>query len=261
MISTATKTDWKSNTNTVIRDFQRDGYVALRAFLSDTEITKANENIQRVIQDIVPSMPDNHVFYEEKNTPNTLKQIQQLHTYDPYFQGWAEGRFCTLASTLLKGKAVIQNVQYFNKPPIIGKPTPPHQDGFFFKIKPVEAITIWLALEPVDTETGCVRYVRGSHKYGMRYHARSGVLGFSQHILDFGVENDMLNETAFPASPGDLLAHHALTVHWADGNASKNRTRKALGFIYYRSDVEQDKDAYEAYQRQLAAELKAEKKI
>ena len=89
----------------------------------------------------------------------------------------------------------------------------------------------------------------------MRHHARSNVLGFSQEILDFGIPFDRENEVYFPARAGDLLVHHSLTVHWADGNSSEERTRQALGFIYYAESVEEDRAAHEAYARQLKAEM------
>jgi phytanoyl-CoA hydroxylase len=34
-------------------------------------------------------------------------------------------------------------------------------------LDPCEALTMWLVLEKVDEENGCVRYVRGSHKHGI----------------------------------------------------------------------------------------------
>ena len=84
------------------------------------------------------------------------------------------------------GEPVVpQGAEYFNKPAKIGKPTPAHQDGYYFKLKPNHAVTLWLALESVDAENGCVRYVQGSHRHGLRAHGRSGVLGFSQGMLDF----------------------------------------------------------------------------
>ena len=44
------------------------------------------------------------------------------------------------------------NLQYFNKSPGANKPTPPHQDGYYFMITPCEAVTMWLALDEVDDE-------------------------------------------------------------------------------------------------------------
>ena len=48
---------------------------------------------------------------------------------------------------------------------------------------------------------------------------------------------------------------NAKTIHWAEGNKSKTRTRKALGFIYYGDSAEEDKDAHDAYQEKLRKEL------
>jgi phytanoyl-CoA hydroxylase len=146
-------------------------------------------------------------------------------------------------------------MQYFNKPPRIGQPTPAHQDGYYFMLEPNEAVTMWLALEPVDEENGCVRYVRGSHKHGLRPHGRTQVLGFSQGMTDFGTADDLRNEVFFPCQPGDLLVHHALTIHRADGNPSEHRTRKALGFIYYARHAQEDVVKKQAYQESLKQSL------
>ena len=94
--------------------------------------------------------------------------------------------FRELAELLLDGPVVPKDLQYFNKPPGIGKPTPAHQDGYYFMLDPCEALTIWVALDHVDDENGCVRYVTGSHKRGMRPHCRTQTLGFSQGITDYG---------------------------------------------------------------------------
>ena len=161
----------------------------------------------------------------------------------------------------LLGEPVIgKNLQYFNKPPGIGQATPAHQDGHYFMLQPCQAVTMWMALDHVDEENGCVRYLRGSHLDGMRTHERTQTLGFSQGIVNFG-KNESREEVPCPARPGDLLAHHALTVHRADANDSPTRTRRALGFIFYGESAREDKVAHEAYQRNLADEMSALGKI
>jgi phytanoyl-CoA hydroxylase len=95
----------------------------------------------------------------------------------------------------------------------------------------------------------------------MRPHGRTQVLGFSQGITDFGTADDLANEVPFPAKPGDLLVHHALTIHRADGNRSADRTRQALGFIYYSDRAREDAVAHAAYQRRLAEEMKTAGRI
>lgn len=237
--------------------FRNDGYVALKGFLNEEEVKDLQKNLERFFREVLPGMPDQHVFYEEKGNKNTLKQLQQLFTYDPYFHQLMFGsKFEKVAEILLEDKVVGKNMQYFNKPPQIGQPTPPHQDGYYFMLEPSEAVTMWLALEEVDEENGCVRYVKGSHNRGYRPHGRTQTLGFSQGITNYGTKEDLLEEIAFPAQPGDLLVHHAMTIHRAEGNTSTSRNRQALGFIYYAEKAKEDKSQHEAYQRQLQEEMK-----
>jgi phytanoyl-CoA hydroxylase len=235
--------------------FEKDGYVYIPGFLSPEEVQDLNENVQRFIAEKIPAMSSSHYFYEDKNDVATLKQMQDLEKYDPYFKALAiDSKFETIAKALLDEKVVCKTVEYFNKPPKIGKPTPPHQDGYYFMLDPQQAVTMWLALEKADEENGCVKYVKGSHLKGMRTHGRTATLGFSQQIIDFGTEDDMKNEIAFPAKPGDLLVHHSLTIHRAGANTTAERTRKAIGLIYWGESAKEDKSAKERYMEQLAKE-------
>ena len=229
--------------------FENDGYVAVRSFLSLCEVEECIRHLEHYIAETVPRLRPEHVFYEEKDDPRTLKQLQRMHGHDDWFGEFFNGKPRQLAEELLGTEVVGKNMQYFNKPPGVGQPTPPHQDGFYFKLDPPHALTMWMALDDVDLENGCVRYVRGSHLRGIRPHTQTGTLGFSQGMTDFGTEEDLVNEEPQPAAPGDLLAHHALTIHRADGNSSLTRSRKALGFIFYSVDAKDDIAAQEAYRK------------
>lgn len=253
--------NWQDNPTELKRRFDSDGYVMLRGFLSAEQVAEVAENLKRFIREVVPTMPDNHVFYEDKARRETLKQMQNLHTYDAYFGGLTIGsKFEKLASLLMGDKAVAQNLQYFNKPAGVGKPTPVHQDGYYFMLTPSVAVTMWLALESVDEENGCVRYVPGSHRRGMRPHQRTSTLGFSQGITDYSDE-DKAAEVMMPAGPGDLLVHDALTIHRADGNNSASRSRRAMGFVYFGQSAKVDQAARDAYQQKLSAEMRSAGKI
>ena len=253
---------WQEQPAQVSEAFTRDGYVALTGFLPPDRVAELREMVARFIHERVPQLPREQVFYEVKGQPDSLKQIQQLFAHDAYFQRMMFGsEFEKLAELLLQGPVVGKNLQYFNKPPQIGKATPPHQDGYYFMLDPCEAATMWLALEEVNEENGCVRYVRGSHRRGLRAHGRTQTLGFSQGVTDYGTPEDLADEVAFPAQAGDLLVHNAMTIHRANGNRSRTRTRQALGFIYYSARAKVDEAAHAAYQKRLAAEMKEKGKL
>jgi len=58
--------------------FDRDGYVALRGFLNREEVVELSSEVDRYIRDVVPGLPVEEVFYEQKGCPETLKQLQRI---------------------------------------------------------------------------------------------------------------------------------------------------------------------------------------
>ena len=82
---------------------------------------------------------------------------------DPFFRRYAEHpRWRQLAETLVGEDVQADAPEWFNKPPATNHITPPHQDNYYFCLRPPQALTMWLALDAVDEENGCLRYVRGS---------------------------------------------------------------------------------------------------
>lgn len=237
-------------------EFDKDGYTVRRSFLDKAETEDVIENLNRYIKDVLPTVPPENAFYEDKEDPSTLKQLPHMQAHDPYFDRMLmDSKFRQLAETLLYGEVVPKNAQFLCKPPKVGQATPPHQDGYYFMIDPVEGLTMWLGLDHADEGNGCLRYVRGSHRKGLRDHSRTQTLGFSQGITDFGTEDDLANEAVYTASPGDLLAHHALTVHRADANRSADRPRRAIGFVYLSTRAEERTEDLAQYRSNLAKDL------
>ncbi len=247
----------------LVAEFTDDGYVCINPLFDPEEMKALNAEIARFIRTVVPTMPDTQVYYEDKSDKASLKQLQRMFEHDEYFNDlMLNGVVRKLAEEVLQDEVVPVNMQYFNKPAGIGQATPAHQDGYYFNLKPCEAVTGWLALEDVDDENGCIHYVRGSHKIQeFRPHGQTGVLGFSQGITDFGTDADKENDVSFPGCAGTFLMHHAKTIHWAGANLSKTRSRRALGFIYFAKSAKLDVAAREAYQKSLDARLKISAKI
>lgn len=233
--------------------FDQDGFAELRGFLSADEVETLLGEFKRFQEQIVPHIPNEKLYYEDKSNLDTLKQVQKIQEYDAYFARMLSSeRFVNIARTLLGDHVVLSNVQWLTKHAKIGTPTPPHQDGYYFMLDPDEAITLWLALDVVDETNGCVRYVPGSHLQGRRDHHRTEQLGFSQGI-EYSDE-DMKTEVALHAQPGDLLAHHSMTVHRADANIS-DRPRRAIGFTYFALRCKEDVARKEAYQAVLDRDM------
>ncbi len=166
---------------------------------------------------------------------------------DSYFESYRRHpSWADLAETLLGEPAVVEQPEWFNKPPGTNHVTPPHQDNYYFCLTPPRVLTIWLAFDDVDAENGCLRYVAGSHKRGFRTHARSNILGFSQGIADYKPD-DFTREVAVTLRRGDAVAHHGMTIHRADANLSATRHRRSFAMVFKGASCQRDAAAYARY--------------
>jgi len=201
----------------------------------------------------VPTLPDKHAFYVDKTRPETLKQMQYM-AVDPFFRDYVRhSTWLGLARALLAEDVEVQAPEWFNKPPGLEAPTPPHQDNYYFNLKPPNVLTIWLALDPVDAGNGCLRYVPGSHRRGIRPHSRSNILGFSQGITDYGPD-DAAREVGIHLQPGDSVVHHGEMIHRTEPNRSKDRQRRAFAMVCRGVSCRRDEEAFARYQTAAKAQ-------
>jgi phytanoyl-CoA hydroxylase len=226
--------------------FESDGVVVVSEFLSGDAFDEVRINLDRYIRDVVPGLAPEHAYYEDRSCPETLKQLQHM-SVDPFFEAYRQNRkWLDLAEALLGEPVEASEPEWFNKPPGTEHATPPHQDNYYFNLVPPNVLTIWMAVDPVDEENGCLRYVPGSHKQGVLVHERSNVLGFSQHISDHIVSAD--TEVMVTLSPGDAVVHHGNIIHRADANRTLDRHRGAFAMVMRGESCELDEEAFARYQ-------------
>jgi len=83
-------------------NFLENGFILFPEFLNKEEITLVKNKLKEFIKEKVSTMPDNAVYYEAVEDKDTLKQLQRLFEFDPFFFDMMFGsRFEKLASILL----------------------------------------------------------------------------------------------------------------------------------------------------------------
>lgn len=231
--------------------YDRDGFLIIKGFLPPDELKEVQENLDRYIRDVVPGLEDSFAFYDDKSKPETLKQMQHMHV-DDFFRDYSDQhpRWKALASAIVGEEANCDFPEWFNKPPKTNHPTPPHQDNYYFNLNPPNVMTIWVALDKVDEENGCLRYLPGSHVRGVRPHGRSNVLGFSQGITDYS-DADRANEVKAILEPGDATVHHGWMIHRAEPNTSQVRHRRSFALVFRGVSCQKDLAAHERYAESL----------
>ncbi|MEZ6045554.1 MAG: phytanoyl-CoA dioxygenase family protein [Planctomycetaceae bacterium] len=228
--------------------YQTEGYVVLRQFYSAEEINELKREIDRYIAEVVPHLEKGAVFYHDADKPETLKQINGFKE-DAWFADFPlQQRWKDLAVALIGEEVTFKSPEWFNKPPATEHPTPPHQDNYYFNLVPCHVCTMWLALDDVDEENGCLRYVPGSHLKPVRPHLKTKVLGFSQGIEDYGDE-DYATEVPIIMKPGDLVVHHGNTIHRADANKSDTRHRRSFALVFKGVSCQLDTEGMSRYEQ------------
>lgn len=106
-------------------DFDANGYCVIRQFLSEAELAELRAELHRYISEVVPRLAATDAFYENRDDSQTLKQLARMKQNDAYFAELIERRkWAGLAKLLLNDDISPQELEWFNKPPLIGKPTP-----------------------------------------------------------------------------------------------------------------------------------------
>jgi len=243
----------ESNLSNALENFGRDGYLFLPDFWTERQTKSMLENLDRYIAEVMPVIPEKKRMLADANDPSSVFRLEHMDVYDDWFDRLNhDDRVTSLIKILLKDNLEYQRVAFFGKRPNGGEATPPHQDGYYFKLTPNEAVTCWVPLDITDEANGCMRYVPGSHRLPMRDHVVSQTYGFSLGIDDYGAK-DLEEEVAIVCKPGDLLVHHSMTMHRAETNNS-DRHRRSLGLVYFAARARKDEVAVEAHQKKMQAE-------
>ena len=121
-----------------------------------------------------------------------------------------------------------------------------HQDLTYWGLGAIDwLVTAWIPLSPATTASGCMDFVRASHKNAILPHEdtfdENNLLSRGQEVK---VDVSAADKTAIKIHPGQMSLHHGLTVHGSGPNTSNDR-RIACVIRYIRPDMKQligDKD-------------------
>lgn len=106
-------------------------------------------------------------------------------------------------------------------------PTPWHQDeAYWDPTLSYESIGVWVALQPVSIESGCMQFIPGSQNSDvLSHHTQDN--NPRVHGLEVDNSNDyMKNVISCPLSTGGATFHHCRTLHYTGPNKS-NEPRRA----------------------------------
>ena len=136
-----------------------------------------------------------------------------------------------IVESLIGGSVQLFEDEALYKPANNGGPIPWHQDNGYWRCQPADLVSIWIALDDVDEENGCMYVIPGSHVSGEVEHSRSKTGNGNISKILLSTQIDESNAVPIPLSAGHAMVHHCLTLHATRPNFS-SRDRRAMVINY-----------------------------
>ena len=232
----------RSVTDEEVDRFWRDGVVHLPALLDQSEVAALEDPIETLLArpDALADMSAMAEAFGEANTPAGFASGVDHWLDDPAFAAFAaDGSLPALAARLLRSARVyLYEDSVLVKEPGAVEATMLHQDLAYFHVEGEQICTMWIPLDPVGRDAGAVHYLSGSHRDGRLYRPNYFVsdqpLPETEGEVVPAIDADDL--VWFATVPGDVVVHHARTLHGASPNASSGR-RRAVSVRYCGEDT------------------------
>ncbi|GAA2481811.1 phytanoyl-CoA dioxygenase family protein [Winogradskya humida] len=138
-----------------------------------------------------------------------------------------DSRLVDVAEAVLGPDLALFTAHYVCKPPYQGRAVLWHQDGAYWNLEPMRALTVWLAVDASTRENGCLRIIPGSHRIPLsKPVSRNDV----PNMLQSATQQDLVDEWVAKAGivdielqPGDVSIHHPNILHYSEPNTSATR--------------------------------------
>ena len=212
--------------------FEENGYLAGVRVLRNEQIDALRSELRDVAD---PAHPGHDLFYEFHSNESADPSRVLFHALGawriaPGFHDLLWHPAVTMPCAQLLGGAVrFWHDQIFSKPPRHGGVVAWHQDySYWTRTEPIAHLTCWIGLDDSTRENGCVRYVPGSHRWGLLPRpALAGDIDAIRAALT-PAHRDRFTPVAVEMQAGEASFHHPLMLHGSYDNRTETPRRAAV---------------------------------
>ena len=234
--------------------YKADGVVCLRGVISPEDCTRMLDATYRFMEEGEATTD----IREESGRYYTSNKMSQT---DSVFREFALTSVLPSVAGQLMSSTQIRFFydQVFLIEPGTQRSTPWHNDLAYWPFEGGDMVSLWVALTKVTNESSPLQYVAGSHDEKVLYQAVSArQTGLDPDLMQSLDYSDPANQAgkgilSWELEPGDVLAHHPLTLHGCHANRSKGQLRCGLSVRYLGDDVRYHPRTYVARPREFNA--------
>lgn len=208
-----------------IAAFREQGFLRLEQVYSPAEVARLGEELDHVIHTFADwgagwKGPWRGEYMDaEQDRRAVLVAIHELHHYSAaWYRAIGQPALTEALGQLLESDCVeLHHTTLHAKPPDGGAPFPLHQDLPFYEHEDgLKYLDVLVHLDDADEESGCIRFLPGSHRLGPLRHVlgpeTAPHLPTGEYRLDEAV--------SVPARAGDVVIFTLWTVHGSNVNRS-----------------------------------------
>jgi len=194
-----------------------DGFLFPLDILSHAEAARLRAEFEAMERDwLTADLPKPLMTYK-RNHAHIVMPLAANLARDPRILDAVEG--------ILGPDLMIWSAEFFIKEPHTKHVVGMHQDLTYWGLgETSDQVTAWLALSPATVASGCMDFVKGSHKNPILPHndtfSDTNLLSRGQEIAVDVAEED---KTHIELQPGQMSLHHGLTFHGSGPNVSDDR--------------------------------------
>ena len=227
----------------LIDDYRRDGAVCVRGVLDGDSIEALRRGVER---DIAAPGPL-HTVQQSSGDPGFFLTDFCMSQRLPEFRTFVfESPAAAIAARFMGATRVSF---FYDAMWVKGTATPKrtrwHQDQPYYPVDGSQFCAIWVPLDPVDTDS-CLELVRGSHRWGRWFgpeltHRGQDLYDAAEspfeRMPDIEADRASYDILSWSMEPGDCIVFHALSVHGAPGNRSREHWRRAVSTFWMGDDT------------------------
>lgn len=217
------------------KTYTKDGFVLVKGMLSGSGLEALQSDTERLfdapLQEEV--FTDAPAIWCWRHRPDGKRSVFKADS-SPVIHNMIYGGDWHQEIMALVGTEYLQMYEcvVFDKPAGVGEAFFWHNDRSYYPINPGRSVSMWMAIDECDEETGALRFARGSHRHDdvPPVNVKTG------EAFDSDADAAMLDDpesvgyetTMVHMMPGDAVFFDANTWHASPPNISANRRRRGV---------------------------------
>lgn len=192
------------------KEFKSQGFLSGLPVFSSEEMAQLNKDLPNLL-----------ALLEEGESTKDIREWHEASSY--LLDVCMDSRILDYVEQLLEVPFYMWASNFFIKAPHTKETVEWHQDAYYWPLKPIESITVWVAFDEVDEGNGAMQVIPGSHSVGIVNHDRDEESDSVLSLVADTSQFDLATVETLALKIGSISIHDDKLMHCSPSNPSDRR--------------------------------------